>query len=116
MLDRIKSKKQRIDVIDEEKNEPIEKEDMVKAIKLIEAAHSIQCEFQLDIHLFGREVFTITSDTFQDIKLNVSKKDGDKVSIQYGDMIFSHDTHIGLNSITNVVVKCKYSSEGDNDV
>ena len=80
MLDRLKFRKNDIDSIEEEKEkEPIKKEDIEKAIKLIEAAKDINCCFTVEIELFGVDTFFVSSDTFEGIKLSTSKKDGDRL-------------------------------------
>ena len=84
MLDRLKFKKDDIDSIEEEK-EPIKKEDIEKAIKLIEAAKNINCCFTVEVELVGVDTFFVNSDTFEGIKLLTSKKDGDRLSVKYSN-------------------------------
>ena len=84
MLDRLKFRKNDIDSIEEEKEkEPIKKEDIEKAIKLIEAAKNINCCFTVEVELVGVDTFFVNSDTFEGIKLLTSKKDGDRLSVKY---------------------------------
>lgn len=117
MLDRLKSKKEDIDSIEEEKEkEPIKKEDIEKAIKLIEAAKDINCCFTVEVELVGIDTFFVNSDTFEGIKLSTSKKDGDKLLVKYSNLLYTTDTYMDLEKITNICVKCQYSSESDVNV
>ena len=117
MLDRLKFKKDDIDNIEKEaEKEPIKKEDIEKAIKLIEAAKNINCCFTVEIELVGIDTFFVNSDTFEGIKLLTSKKDGDRLSVKYSNPLSTTDTYIYLEKITNIYVKCQYSSESDVNV
>lgn len=117
MLDRLKSKKDDIDSIEEEiEKEPIKKEDIEKAIKLIEAAKDINCCFTVEVELVGVDTFFVNSDTFEGIKLSASKKDGDRLLVKYSNLLYTTDTYMDLEKITNICVKCKYSSESDVNV
>lgn len=117
MLDRLKFKKNDIDSIEEKKEkEPIKKEDIEKAIKLIEAAKNINCCFTVEIELVGIDTFFVNSDTFEGIKLLTSKKDGDRLSVKYSNPLSTTDTYIYLEKITNIYVKCQYSSGSDVNV
>ena len=117
MLDRLKFKKNDIDNIEKEtEKEPIKKEDIEKAIKLIEAAKNINCCFTVEVELVGIDTFFVNSDTFEGIKLLTSKKDGDKLSVKYSNPLSTTDTYIYLEKITNIYVKCQYSSEDDVNV
>lgn len=117
MLDRLKSKKDDIDSIEEEKEkEPIKKEDIEKAIKLIEAAKDINCCFTIEIELVGIDTFFINSDTFEGIKLSANKKDGDRLLVKDSTLLYTTDTYMDLEKITNICVKCQYSSESDVNV
>ena len=110
MLERFKQKAQAIDEIEEEKAEPIDKKTMEEAIKLIEVAKNIDCDFQVCLKLTIDE-FNVNSASFEGIKLTSSKKDGDRVLIQYSNMLFHSDTYISLDKITKVIVKCSYISD-----
>ena len=117
MLDRLKSKKDDIDNIEKEaEKEPIKKEDIEKAIKLIEAAKDINCYFTVEVELVGVDTFFVNSDTFEGIKLSTSKKDGDRLLVKYSNLLYSTDTYMDLEKITNICVKCQYSSESDVNV
>lgn len=110
MLGKFKQKAQMIDEVEEEEAEPIDKKTMEEAIKLIEVANEIGCDFQVCFRLTIDE-FTVTSGSFKGIKLISSKKEGDKVLIQYSNMLFSSDTYIDLDKITKVAIKCEYTSD-----
>lgn len=117
MLDRLKFKKDDIDNIEKEtEKEPIKKEDIEKAIKLIEAAKDINCCFTVEVELIGVNTFFVNSDTFEGIKLLTSKKDGDKLLVKYSNLLYTRDTYIYIEKITNIYVKCQYSSESDVNV
>ena len=117
MLDRLKFKKDNIDNIEKEtEKEPIKKEDIEKAIKLIEAAKDINCCFTVEVELIGVDTFFVNSDTFEGIKLLTSKKDGDKLLVKYSNLLYTRDTYIYIEKITNIYVKCQYSSESDVNV
>lgn len=117
MLDRLKFKKDDIDNIEKEtEKEPIKKEDIEKAIKLIEAAKDINCCFTVEVELIGVDTFFVNSDTFEGIKLLTSKKDGDKLLVKYSNLLYTRDTYIYIEKITNIYVKCQYSSESDVNV
>ena len=117
MLDRLKFKKNDIDNIEKEtEKEPIKKEDIEKAIKLIEAAKNINCCFTVEVELVGIDTFFVNSDTFEGIKLLTSKKDGDKLLVKYSNLLYTRDTYIYIEKITNIYVKCQYSSESDVNV
>lgn len=117
MLDRLKFKKDNIGNIEKEtEKEPIKKEDIEKAIKLIEAAKDINCCFTVEVELIGVDTFFVNSDTFEGIKLLTSKKDGDKLLVKYSNLLYTRDTYIYIEKITNIYVKCQYSSESDVNV
>lgn len=117
MLDRLKFKKDDIDNIEKEtEKEPIKKEDIEKAIKLIEAAKNINCCFTVEVELIGVDTFFVNSDTFEGIKLLTSKKDGDRLLVKYSNLLYTRDTYIYIEKITNIYVKCQYSSESDVNV
>lgn len=117
MLDRLKFKKDDIDNIEKEtEKEPIKKEDIEKAIKLIEAAKDINCCFTVEVELIGVDTFSVNSDTFEGIKLLTSKKDGDRLLVKYSNLLYTRDTYIYIEKITNIYVKCQYSSESDVNV
>ena len=117
MLGRLKFKKDDIDNIEKEtEKEPIKKEDIEKAIKLIEAAKNINCCFTVEVELIGVDTFFVNSDTFEGIKLLTSKKDGDRLLVKYSNLLYTRDTYIYIEKITNIYVKCQYSSESDVNV
>ena len=109
MLKKLKNKAQAIDEIERENIEPINVEDIEKAIKLIEAAKEIDCDFKVCFELKIDE-FIVDSASFKGIKIVKNKKEGDKLLIQYQNMLFSSDTYIDLDNIVKVNVKCQYIS------
>lgn len=117
MLERLRNRKKDIDAVEKETIEPIDKKEVEKAIKLIEAAHNIDCYFKVHFNLIGSGEFIVVSDSFKGIKMVNSKKEGNRVLIQYATMLFASDTYINLENIINIVVECKYeSNQGDINV
>ena len=66
--------------------------------------------------MIGVDTFFVNSDTFEGIKLLTSKKDGDRLLVKYSNLLYTRDTYIYIEKITNIYVKCQYSSESDVNV
>lgn len=107
MLEKLKSKAQTIDVIEKENVEPVSVDEIEKAIKLIEAAKEIDCDFKICFALKIDE-FIVDSASFNGIKIIKNKKEDNKLLIQYQNMLFSSDTYIDLNNIIGIDISCQY--------
>ena len=115
MFLKLKKRMEKINEIDEKKVfEPINKEHIENIIKLTEVANKVDCKFTLCVKL-GVDEFVVTSDSFKGIKMINNKKEGAKLLIQYSNMLFSTDTYIDVDTITDICIKCIYSSEESED-
>ena len=115
MLAKFKQKAQTIDKIEKENVKPVEKKEIEDAIKLIEVADEIKCDFEICLKL-TIDNFVVSSDAFKGIKLVSTKKEGDKLLIKHANLLLLNETYIDLDKIIQIQVKCNYISGGDNDV
>lgn len=107
MLEKLKGKAQTIDVIEKENVEPVTIDEIEKAIKIIEAAKEIDCDFKIRFAL-KIDDFIVDSASFNGIKIIKNKKENNKLLIQYQNLLFSSDTYIDLNNIIGINISCQY--------
>ena len=93
--------------------EPVSKKDVEDAIKLINIAHEVGCDFDLQLTLEIGE-FCVSADSYTGIKmLNKTKTDGDRLVISYKNALLSNDTIIDLKNILHISLKIEFCDKNE---
>lgn len=108
MLEKLKIFENNDKIEENESTEPIDKEYIEKAIKLVKIAKDIDCDFELYLKLAIHN-FSVSNGSFDDIKLVNNKKKTDELLIQYHDMLMFNDVRIPIDNIININLQISYN-------
>lgn len=110
MLQKLKKKKNDIDKIERQDEEPISKEVVEDIIRLIDVANDCSCYFELCLLLSIGE-FKIDSASYAGIKLLNDKKNSDTLVITTKNILLTTDTSIDLINIKNIIFNLKFCGD-----
>lgn len=98
------------EIVEKESLEPVSIEDIEQAIELMNAAHKIDTSFKASL-ILPFDTFEIDSDTFKSIKLQKTKKEGNKIVVMCTDALMSTETTIDIANIHGIIMNISFTTK-----